>query len=77
MISLKKWIAEGQEEELKTILGWMIDTRQFLVSLPQDKYDKYLLQVQEILRLGKVGDANLQCLIGRLERTEYAVPNAK
>ena len=51
--------------------------RRFLVSLPKDNYEKYLQQVQELLRLGKAEDTNLQILIGRLERTAYAVPNAK
>ena len=26
MLSLKKWIVKGQQEELKTILGWWVDT---------------------------------------------------
>ena len=33
--------------------------------------------MDELLRLGKVEDKNLESLIWRLERTAYAVPNAK
>ena len=77
MLSLKKWLAEGRQEESKTVLGWVVNTRSLLVSLPDDKFDAYKKQVQDIIRLKKADDKNLQCLIGRLERTAYAVPNAK
>ena len=76
MLSLKKWLAEGRQEEIKTVLGWIINTRLLLVSLPHDKYNSYLKQFGNIIRLRKAEDKNLQCLIVLLKRTAYAVPNA-
>ena len=32
----EKWIAEGTQEELKIVLGWLINTRLFTVALPID-----------------------------------------
>ena len=74
---MKKWIAEGNQEELKIVLGWSINTRLFTVSLPLDKSIAYTKQVKEILKANKSSHKNLESVIGRLERTSYAVPNAK
>jgi hypothetical protein len=35
IISLKKLRAEGQLSEIKTVLGWVINTRSLLISLPE------------------------------------------
>ena len=56
---MKKWLAEGTREEIKTVLGWRIDTRIFLVALPQDKSKAYGLQVEEVLKANKVEQKTL------------------
>jgi hypothetical protein len=38
IISLKKFEAEGRLEEVKKILGWIINTRSLSISLPDDKF---------------------------------------
>ena len=53
ILSTKKWLAEGAQEEVKTILGWQVDTRRLVVSLPQDKYLAYSKQIQQVLSSGK------------------------
>ena len=77
ILAMKKWIAEGTQEERKIVLGWVIDTRSFTVALPADKATAYAKQIREILKAKKVDHKNLESVIGRIERTSYAVPNAK
>ena len=48
----------------------------FIVKVPQEKIIAYFHQVKEVLRLGKIDDAILQLIIGRLERISYTVPHA-
>jgi hypothetical protein len=38
IISAKKLQAEGTFKEVKVILGWVINTRSLLISLPLDKH---------------------------------------
>ena len=77
ILSLKKWLAEGQQEEVKTVLGWVINTRSMMVALPLDKAIAYRKQINEILVANKVANKNLESIIGRIERTSYVVPNSK
>jgi hypothetical protein len=38
---MKKLIAEGRMEEIKTVLGWVINTWQMLICPPTDKLSKW------------------------------------
>ena len=77
MLSQKKWIAEGRQEETKTILGWRVDTRILTVSLPEEKYIAYSNQIKSRINAGKVDHKNLQNLVGRLQRASYVTPHSK
>ena len=77
ILSMKKWLAEGQQSEEKIVLGWLINTRDFTVRLPADKYHSYTAQIRDITVAGQVNDDTLQSIIGRLERTSYVVPHAR
>ena len=37
VLSLQKLLAEGALEEQKVVLGWLIDTRRFIVKIPAEK----------------------------------------
>ena len=63
-------------KKIKTVLGWVIN-QSMIVYLPNGKYNFYLIQSKDIIRLKRVEDKNLEYLIRRLERMSYAVPNAK
>ena len=76
ILSAKKWLAEGQQAETKIVLGWFIDTRKFVVTIPQDKYILYSNQIKDILKASKVNNKNLMNLIGRLQRCAYVVPHS-
>jgi len=52
IISAKKLQAEGTFEEIKTVLGWTINTRNLTISLPLDKNDKWTSEPHNFLTLG-------------------------
>ena len=49
IISLKKLRAEGQLSEIKTVLGWELNTRRLLISLPSHKVTDWLRDIDSIL----------------------------
>jgi hypothetical protein len=42
LLSVKNFLAEARSSELKIVLGWLIDARRFLISLPQDKFAHHM-----------------------------------
>ena len=74
LLSLNKLIIEGSSSEVKTALGWDIDTRRFTVSLPDDKYAEWSQQINSILKSGKVAPKKLESLIGRLNHAAFVIP---
>jgi hypothetical protein len=46
IISLKKLKAEARLAETKTVLGWDLNTRQLIISLPRDKYERWSEAIQ-------------------------------
>jgi hypothetical protein len=66
LLSLSKFAAEGQPKEIKIVLGWCLDTRQLLVSLPEYKQVVWKDQIKTILKENKVTLAELKNFKGRL-----------
>ena len=50
ILSHRKLIAEGGLEELKIVLGWLIDTRLFRIYVPEDKATRWIMDLREIER---------------------------
>jgi hypothetical protein len=48
IISAKKLKAEGTFEEIKTVLGWVINTRSLSISLPPEKHQKWSADIQKL-----------------------------
>ena len=63
----EKGIAEGAAEELKTCLGWILDTRRLLVRLPHHKYIAWYSDLQKYIDRKTIGHADLKSLVGKLE----------
>jgi len=59
IISSKKLKAEGTLEEIKTVLGWVINTRNLLISLPPDKHKKWSSDITKIIQSKKVSHTKL------------------
>jgi len=49
LLSLNKLAAEGQMSEIKTILGWVVNTRSLEISLPSTKYIAWLRDTQSLI----------------------------
>ena len=48
-LSLNKLLLEGTSSELMIVFGWLIDTRQLLLRLPQDKFDRWRKELRDLL----------------------------
>jgi hypothetical protein len=66
LLSLSKFAAEGRPEEIKIVLGWSLDTRQLLISLPEYKQIVWKDQIQTILKESKTTLEELENIKGRL-----------
>ena len=67
IIATDKMIAEGAAEEKKICLGWLLDTRRLLVSLPDHKTIAWTAQIDTILNQQTVSEKELSSILGRLE----------
>ena len=72
-ISLEKNKAEGAPEEKKTCLGWDIDTRKLLISLPKHKFLAWDKEIQDVIQSKTVSNDRLLSLLGRLENVAVVV----
>ena len=73
---LKKLEAEGSLEEVKTILGWVINTRSLLINLPKEKYIAWSKSITNILQKGSSNKKELETLIGRLNHIGTIITHA-
>jgi hypothetical protein len=74
IISLKKLSAEGQLSEIKTILGWCIDTRALTISMPTHKALDWLREIDIIIEAGRVNYKVLESMLGRLNHVAGIFP---
>jgi hypothetical protein len=77
IISLKKLLAEGQMEESKTILGWLINTRTLSISLPLDKHLSWSSQISTLASAPQVKHKDLEILIGHLNHCGTILPSIR
>jgi hypothetical protein len=54
MEAINKLIAEARPEETKLILGWLLNFRQLIISLPDKKHQEWSRNIQEIITLGSL-----------------------
>jgi hypothetical protein len=66
IISRKKYAAEGRMEETKLVLGWLLNSRSLSISLPSDKYTKWVADINLLLNSARVKHKHLETTIGRL-----------
>ena len=66
MVSLSKLAAEAALEELKMLLGWIIDSRRLLVKLPDHKHIAWQRDLQRLVQTKKATYKELDSIIGRL-----------
>ena len=77
ILSLPKLLAEGAPAEQQIVLGWLLDTRRLLVSLPDDKYSAWCLTIQRIIKEKGCLKEDLDTLEGQLNHAAYVIPLAR
>jgi hypothetical protein len=75
-LAISKFLAEALPTESKTILGWIINTRAFTVSLPVDKHKAWSQSLSDLLGRAtpRVSREEIERLIGRLNHAAYVIP---
>jgi hypothetical protein len=79
ILAITKFLAEAKPSERKVILGWIVDTRKFLVALPQDKAKLWTKSLDDFLRRHKspFPAKELETLMGRISHASYVIPYAR
>ena len=75
VLSLRKLLGEGKLEEVKVILGWMVDSRRFTIKLTEDKANAWIKDLDEIIKLTKerkaIGVKTWQSMNGKCNTAAY------
>ena len=66
-IAEDKCKAEGSPAEIKICLGWEINTRRLLMTLPEHKYIAWENEIEEVLNQKNINHKTLESIIGKLE----------
>ena len=74
LLNLAKLIAEASPKEVQIVLGWLLDTRRLLLSLPDDKFLAWNQDLVDALQTSSVTRDVLESMIGRLTHASYVVP---
>jgi hypothetical protein len=74
MEARNKLEAEAGLEELKTVLGWLLDTRRLRVKLPKNKFIAWSNIIREMIQRGTTTAKELESIIGRLVHLGMAIP---
>jgi hypothetical protein len=77
MLSMLKLVAEGSPSEQQIALGWLLDTRRLLVSLPSDKHEAWLGTINRIINDKGGLKEELNALEGQLNHAAHAIPLAR
>jgi hypothetical protein len=74
MEAINKLVAEATPEEMKVILGWLMDFNKLVISLPDNKYLAWSESIQVILIKGAARAKELETLIGRMGHLGVVIP---
>jgi hypothetical protein len=74
LLSPSKLHAEGAPAEIQIVLGWALNTRDLLLSLPADKFKVWSVDLLIIIDVGIVARDKLESLIGRLNHASFVIP---
>ena len=77
LVSISKLIAEAALEERKVLLGWVLDTRELTVSLPEEKIIAWSSLICKVINKGTSNHDKLDTTIGRLTHVSVVIPYMK
>ena len=75
MTEWAKLLAEAGAEEIKIILGWILNFRTLTIALPDNKYVAWKVSILEILEAGHTSFKKLKQMIGRLVHLGIFLPS--
>jgi hypothetical protein len=69
VLAINKAIAKGTQAERLIVLGWIIDTRRLLISLPTNKFTAWTANINDLLlsKGRRVKLRTLETMVGRLQ----------
>ena len=50
ILKLEKLLAEGGQEEIKIILGWLINSREWNIKIPSKKATRWMTDIDELMK---------------------------
>ena len=74
MEARNKLFAKAELEEMKIILGWLIDFRRLIISLPSNKFIAWTDSINKIVTRGTSTAKELETTIGRLGHLGAIMP---
>ena len=75
MAAQEKLLSEAGAEEIKIILGWILNFRTLTISLPENKYVSWKVAILEILEAGNTSLKKIEQMIGRLVNLGIVLPS--
>lgn len=73
-LSPTKVAAEGTHAEVQVVLGWELDGRALLCTLPIDKYLAWSAETQQVIKEKTIPIPRLESLIGKLVHASFVLP---
>ncbi|NER25769.1 MAG: hypothetical protein F6J96_34770 [Symploca sp. SIO1C2] len=74
LLAPEKLLAEGRPSERATVLGWGLDTRLLIIFLPEDKFQAWIADLDQVINDGGHTTSGLESLVGRLTHSSYVIP---
>ena len=74
MTARENLLAEAGAEEIKIILGWILNFRTLTIALPDNKYVAWKLAILEILEAGNTSFKKLEQMFKRLVHLGIVLP---
>jgi hypothetical protein len=77
MTAEKKLMAESLLEEIKMMLGWVLDTRRLMISLTMEKYLGWAAGIYFALIVETCRHEQLNTMVGRLNHVYFIIALAR
>jgi hypothetical protein len=77
ILLLVKLLAGGAPAEQQIVLGWLLDTRRLLTSLPDDKHAAWLETIEQIIKNKGCLKEDFDSLEGQLNHAACVIPLAR
>ena len=75
MAARAKHVAEAGAEEIKIILGWILNFRTLTIALPENNYVAWKVAILEIMEAGKNSFKKLGQMIGKIVHLGIILPS--